>query len=100
MRLGEITGLPVLELKKIFWRPTLMPRPRDQWIEVQRKLVDTDRWIMDGDLGPYDAVEARVRAADGDSSADAAHTNDLQRKGCRKSWTRNEKIEESRLSPG
>jgi hypothetical protein len=31
---------------------------------VQEELVARDRWIMDGDLGPYDAVEVRLRAAD------------------------------------
>ena len=27
-------------------------------------LIQEDGWIMDGDLGPYDAVEVRLRAAD------------------------------------
>lgn len=38
--------------------------PRDRWVEVQRKLIAEDGWILDGDLGPYDAVEVRLRAAD------------------------------------
>jgi hypothetical protein len=38
--------------------------PRDQWVNLQENLVAEDRWIMDGDLGPYDAVEVRLRAAD------------------------------------
>jgi adenylate kinase family enzyme len=64
MRLGEITGLPVIELDKVFWQPGLLPTPRDQWVELQQKLVDQDQWILEGDLGPYDAVEVRLRAAD------------------------------------
>lgn len=63
-RLGEITGLPVIELDNLFWKPGLLPTPREQWVELQQRLVDEDRWIIDGDLGPYDAVEARLRAAD------------------------------------
>jgi len=63
-RLGEITGLPVMELDRIFWRTGLVATPRDQWTAVQEKLVAEERWIMDGDLGPYDVVEARLRAAD------------------------------------
>jgi len=63
-RLAEITGLPVIELDKIFWKPGLLPLPRDQWVELQQKLVDEDQWIIDGDLGPYDAVEVRLRAVD------------------------------------
>jgi adenylate kinase family enzyme len=63
-RLGEVTGLPVTELDKVFWQPGLLPTPRDQWVELQQRLVDEDQWIIDGDLGPYDAVEVRLRAAD------------------------------------
>jgi adenylate kinase family enzyme len=62
--LGEITGLPVIELDKVFWGPGLAITPRDQWVAIQEKLVAAEGWIMDGDLGPYDAVEVRLRAAD------------------------------------
>jgi adenylate kinase family enzyme len=62
VRLGEITGLPVIELENAFWRPGLATS-RDQWV-VQERLVAEERWIMDGDLGPYDTVEIRLRAAD------------------------------------
>jgi adenylate kinase family enzyme len=62
-RLGEITGLSVIELDKVFWRPGLVPTPRDQWVKIQQTLVEENGWIMDGDLGPYDAVEVRLRAA-------------------------------------
>jgi adenylate kinase family enzyme len=63
-RLGEVTGLPVIELDKVFWQPGLLPTPRDQWAELQQRLVDEDQWIIEGQLGPYDAVEVRLRAAD------------------------------------
>ena len=68
-RLGEITGLPVIELDKLFWGPGLVATPRDQWVALQEKLVAEAEWIeqgwiMDGDLGPYDSVEVRLRAAD------------------------------------
>ena len=62
--LGEITGLPVIELDKIFWQPGLVATPRDHWIAIQERLVAGERWIIDGDLGPYDVVEIRLRAAD------------------------------------
>jgi len=60
LKLGEITGLPVVELDKVFWRPGLIETPRDEWAELQRK----NEWIMDGDLGPFDVFEVRLRAAD------------------------------------
>lgn len=63
-RLGEITGLPVIELDRLFWRSGLVPIPRAEWTELQEQLVQEGSWILDGDLGPYDAVEVRLRAAD------------------------------------
>lgn len=62
--LGDITGLPVIELDKVFWQRGLVATPRDQWEKIQQILVMKDGWIMDGDLGPYDIVEVRLRAAD------------------------------------
>jgi adenylate kinase family enzyme len=63
-RLGAITGLPVVELDKVFWRDGLVARPRDEWIAMQQELIARDKWILDGDLGPYDAIEVRLAAAD------------------------------------
>jgi adenylate kinase family enzyme len=63
-RLGEITGLPVMELDKVFWRSGLVATPRDEWVAAQELLVARDGWIIDGDLGQFDAVETRLRAAD------------------------------------
>jgi hypothetical protein len=33
-------------------------------VAAQEGFVAEERWIMDGDLGPYDVVEIRLRAAD------------------------------------
>jgi adenylate kinase family enzyme len=63
-RLGELTELPVIELDKIFWLPGLEAMPRAEWVKTQQRLVEQENWIMDGDLGTYDAVEARLSAAD------------------------------------
>jgi adenylate kinase family enzyme len=63
-RLGNITGLPVIELDKIFWQAGLIATPRETWVLVQEKIVAEDRWIIEGDLGRYDAVEVRLQAAD------------------------------------
>src|SRR6266700_8135576 len=62
--LGEIAGLPVVELDKIFWRSGLLPTPRGEWIQLQERLIQKEEWVLDGDLGPRDAVEVRLRAAD------------------------------------
>lgn len=63
-RLGETAGLPVVELDTLFWRPGLVPTPPDEWSAMQHELVAKDRWILDGDLGPYDVLDVRLQAAD------------------------------------
>ena len=63
-RLGDITGLPVIELDRLFWQPGLAPLPVESWTRLQRQLAGREAWIMDGDLGPHDALEVRLRPAD------------------------------------
>lgn len=60
-RLGARTGLPVVELDGVFW-PAGLSRP--EWVARQRELVASPKWILDGDLGPYDVLEVRAVAAD------------------------------------
>ncbi len=62
--LGDAVGLPVVELDKEFWSPQLDAMPLDAWRARQRSLAEGPRWIMDGDLGPYDDLEPRLRRAD------------------------------------
>jgi len=42
-RLGEITGLPVVELDKVFCQRGLVATPRDEWVGVQDLLVEKQR---------------------------------------------------------
>ena len=62
--LGLTTGLPVIELDTQFWSDDLRPLPAEDWARRQAVLAARPRWIMDGDLGPYDHVEPRLRRAD------------------------------------
>lgn len=62
--LGRMADLPVVELDKDFWNADLEPMPLDLWRERQQTLVEEPRWIMDGDLGPYDDPASRLRRAD------------------------------------
>jgi adenylate kinase family enzyme len=64
VQLGKVTGLTVIELDTVFWQPGLVAPSRDEWVKVQQRLVDLNEWILDGDLGQYDAIEVRLRAAD------------------------------------
>jgi adenylate kinase family enzyme len=61
---GEVTGLPVVELDKLFWRAGLAATPPDRWAAIQRELVRHESWIMDGDLGLHDVLNVRLQAAD------------------------------------
>jgi len=63
-RFGEAFGFPVIELDKHFWQPGLVPPPEDDWMKVQQDLANQPRWVMDGDLGPYDVLPVRLSAAD------------------------------------
>jgi hypothetical protein len=63
-RLSEATGIPFVEIDNHFWDANLQSKPRDEWIESQKLLLVEDTWILDGDLGPYDAPEVRIKAAD------------------------------------
>ncbi|MBV9795324.1 MAG: adenylate kinase [Actinobacteria bacterium] len=63
--LSRRTGLPVIELDALFWRPGPTPTPPGPWTVRQRALLAPPAWIIDGDLGPYDRdLELRLRAAD------------------------------------
>ena len=61
---GRATGLPVVELDKEFWSADLQPMLLDVWRKRQQTLGEEPRWIMDGDLGPYDDPAPRLRRAD------------------------------------
>jgi adenylate kinase family enzyme len=62
--LGAVAGLPVIELDQHFWGPGLEATPPEQWAAVQEEFARADQWIMDGDLGPYDVLDIRLRRAD------------------------------------
>lgn len=61
---GVSLELPVIELDKYFWSDDLTATAPDKWAPIQEELAARDRWIMDGDLGPYDVIAPRLRRAD------------------------------------
>lgn len=62
--LGSLTGLPVHELDKHFWQPGLVPIGPEAWTQAQQLLADEPSWVLDGDLGPHDVLDARLARAD------------------------------------
>lgn len=63
-RLGELAGLPVIELDSIYWDDNLSVLSPEEWTRRQLVVVQADAWIIDGDLGPYDVRPPRLSRAD------------------------------------
>jgi uridine kinase len=62
--LSAQTGIPCTDLDSIYWSSDLEPMPAEQWVRVQQRLCAAPSWILDGDLGPYDVVQERLKHAD------------------------------------
>jgi adenylate kinase family enzyme len=56
------TGLPVVHLDKLFWRPGWQPTPKEEWAEKVRLEIEKPEWIMDGNFGGTRLM--RMQAAD------------------------------------
>jgi hypothetical protein len=63
-QLGARIAIPVVELDRVFWSDVLEPTSTTDWRARQVAMADEPAWIMDGDLGPYDVLEPRLRRAD------------------------------------
>ena len=57
--LGDLTGLPVIELDAIFWLPNWVERDSDEMLEiVQKRIEESPRgWIIDGN---YSKVRPQI----------------------------------------
>lgn len=60
--LSEHTGLPVVHLDKLYWKPGWTPTPHDVWQQHHHQLLAQDSWIIDGNYGA--TMELRLSAAD------------------------------------
>ena len=61
-RLARRTGLPLIHLDLLYWRPGWQPTPSEEWREAVRRLVAGDRWIIDGNYGG--TLDLRLAACD------------------------------------
>ena len=61
-RLGEKLGLAVVHLDQLYWRPGWVETPREEWVEIVRRELARDSWIMDGNFGG--TRKMRMQAAD------------------------------------
>ena len=60
--LGQRTGLPVIHLDRLYWRPGWTEPPKDEWRQVHDGLIAGESWIIDGNYGG--TMEPRLGAAD------------------------------------
>ena len=49
-QLGEITGLPVVHLDKLFWKPGWVSLSKEEFDVLHREAIAQDRWIIDGNF--------------------------------------------------
>lgn len=61
-RLGEVTGLDVIHLDKLFWNPNWIETPEQTWRARVKGLLTRESWIMDGNFGG--TMELRLAACD------------------------------------
>jgi len=62
VELGRLLGLPVVHLDQAYWRPGWAMPGVDEWMAIHCRLLEGDRWIIDGNY--QSTLEARVRRAD------------------------------------
>jgi adenylate kinase family enzyme len=51
VELARRTGLPVIHLDRLHWKPGWTETPRDEWAVVLDEALQGDRWIVDGNYG-------------------------------------------------
>lgn len=61
-RIAEVTKYPLIHLDNEFWKPEWIETPRDEWVEKQRKMICTEKWIIDGNY--ESTLELRFQACD------------------------------------
>jgi hypothetical protein len=61
-RLAERTGLPLIHLDAMYWRPGWVKTPKDEWSRTVDRLLTRDRWVMDGNYAG--TLDRRLAACD------------------------------------
>ena len=61
-RLHEVTGIELIHLDQIHWRPNWVEPPKDEWREIVADVIKRKSWIMDGNYSG--TMEMRITACD------------------------------------
>ena len=49
--LGRLAALPVVHLDQEYWHPAWIATPAEVWERQIARLIESDRWILDGNYG-------------------------------------------------
>ena len=61
-KLHKITNLELIHLDVLYWKPNWERTPEKEWREITKKLVEKDKWIIDGNHD--DTLKIRLKRAD------------------------------------
>jgi len=61
-QLAERTGLPLIHLDALYWKPGWVKTPRDEWVQTVDELLARDRWLIDGNYA--NTLDRRLAACD------------------------------------
>ncbi len=62
VRLGKITGIEVVHLDKLHWKPNWTEPSKDEWKLIVENALRGESWIMDGNFGG--TMDLRLAACD------------------------------------
>ncbi len=61
-RLGEVLGINVIHLDRLYWQPGWIEPPKPEWAATVEEICNRDAWIMDGNYSG--TLERRLAACD------------------------------------
>lgn len=61
-QLGQVTGLPVIHLDSLYWKPNWIASTEEEWDDTIDRLVKLESYIMDGNYSR--TLNKRLRDAD------------------------------------
>ena len=61
-QLGQITGIPVIHLDRLFWNPGWVETPKDEMDKKVLEAASGDSWIIDGNFTR--TLDIRIQQAD------------------------------------
>jgi len=61
-RLSEATGLKIVHLDQLFWKPNWVEPTKEEWRETLEEILQNEAWIIDGNYSG--TLDLRIQRAD------------------------------------